>query len=154
MIHSPAPWNAAVALCRLDLHALVRGIEAEWRVEIGIPVRPRGGSDANTREALRALERLAPAVTEATAISAARKLSRWTRTAQLILGDAERPRRLPEVLGSGDAICPACARKSLRMWAMTGIVRCVSPGCCAEAQVEYAEAEGRIMLIWRTGDAA
>lgn len=148
--HSPPPWNAAAALCRMELHALVREIEGRWRAAAGFTVVVRGGSDANTRVALRALGNLC----EARGVDArggAGDLERWARGARMVLGDLERPRRL-----GGDIVCPFCSGKSLRMLAIRGIVFCVSPLCRTpegerpQAQMEYVAASDSVELVWQT----
>lgn len=149
MVHSPAPWNAAAGLCRMDLHALVREVERTWRTEAGIPLRGRGGSDGNTRESLVMLGQICDAVSEVTFTQGMRELSRWARGAKTILGDTERSRQLPI-----DKTCPFCQKKSLRALTVRGTVICVDPDCHApdgsrpQARLEYVEATGQFELDW------
>jgi hypothetical protein len=154
MPHSPAPWNVAAAECRLDLHALVRRTEDEWRAGIRIPVRKRGGSDRNTAAGLKALERIASAVPEGMLVNSLRELTRWTRSARMILGDLERPRRLPRAEGEKEMPCPYCEVRSLRIWMLDGIVRCNNPACARIAVVEYVTETGDVVLEWRRTGAA
>ncbi len=147
--HSPPPWNAAAALCRLDLHALVREIESGWRAAAGFGALARGGSEANTLGALAALERLC----DARGVDwrgGARELERWARGARTVLGDLERPRRLAD--GGG---CPFCRMRTLRIWMRDGIIRCVNPVCVTpsggKATATFDYYDGRIQLVWRDG---
>lgn len=143
MVHSPAPWNAAAGLCRMDLHALVREVERTWRTEGGIPLRGRGGSDANTRESLAMLGQICDAVSEVTFAQGLRELARWTRAARVILGDLERPRLL---------FCENCSGKTLLMHVTAGTVRCVNPRCGVQGSLEFAE--GEVRIAWDAGDTA
>jgi hypothetical protein len=148
--HSPPPWNAAAALCRMDLHALAREIECRWREMAGFPALARGGSDGNTRAALRALENLCEARGVDTR-GGVTDLERWTRGARMTLGDLERPRRI-----AGDIACPFCSGRTLRMIASRGIVVCVNPNCRTsdgahpQARMEYVAASDEVELVWGT----
>lgn len=146
-MHSPAPWNAAAGLCRMDLHALVREIERDWRISGGIPLRGRGGSDGNTRHSLAMLGQVCDTVSESEFTRGMRELGRWARAARMILGDLERPRRLPH-----EITCLKCEGKTLRMWTMEGIVRCVRPGCGMHGALVFAE--GEVRIDWDAGDTA
>lgn len=143
----------------MDLHALAREIENAWRRAIQVPVRPRGGSDANTTAALRALGRLLPAVPDADVRGGMRELERWRRTAGMVLGDLERPRRLPVAAGGREIDCPWCRMQTLRMLVNRGIVICVNPVCVtpagekATAALDYSTADG-IRITWHDGTIA
>lgn len=135
----------------MDLHALAREIERTWRSEGRLRVKARGGSDANTRGALEALDALLLVVPGWLVADSMRQLAKWGLRAGVILGDLEQPRRLP-----GDVACPYCSMKTLRMWAGAGIVRCVNPSCTMEdggkavATPEWIDGEG-IRLTWQDG---
>lgn len=155
--HSPAPWNESAGICRMDLHALARKIEREWRAAAGATRLRRGGSDANTRAALLALPGLSHAagVGEESVARSLRDLARWVRQARVILGDLERPRRLPAPPGEAEKECPWCHCRTLRMWPMRGIVCCVNPHCMidgrrAVARLEYSAVAG-MTLVWQDG---
>jgi hypothetical protein len=136
----------------MDLHALTRRIEAEWRAAAGFTLRVRGGSDSNTYSSLEALERLAHA-RDVEAREGLRSLERWIKGARMLLGDAERPRRIP-----GAEKCPWCGVRSLRMWTGQGTVRCVNPSCAtpsgekATATFDYSAAAG-LRLTWQDGSS-
>lgn len=146
--HSPAPWHAGAALCRMDLHALAREVEGRWREMAGFSGVARGGSDSNTCSALEALERLC----EARGVDCrggVADLERWARGARMVLGDLERPRRI------GGMACPFCAMGgSLRMIASRGAVICVNPVCRTEdggkamARMEWVADTGTVELVW------
>jgi hypothetical protein len=131
----------------MDLHALVRETERSWRKEAGIPLRGRGGSDGNTRQSLTMLVQFCDAVSEGAFTQGMRDLSRWVRGARMVLGDLERPRRLPH-----EVTCRKCGGKTLRMWMMEGIVRCVTPGCGMQGDLEFAE--GEVRIAWDANESA
>lgn len=85
-----------------------------------------------------------------------RELERWRRSAAMVLGDMERPRRLPSPPGEPEVACPFCKARTLRMWALQGIVRCVNPNCStpgrlkAVARLEYSAVAG-MSLVWQDG---
>jgi hypothetical protein len=131
----------------MDLHALAREVEARWREMAGFSAAVRGGSDSNTCSALEALERLC----EARGVDVrggVADLERWMLGARVILGDLERPRRVP-----GEVICPFCGG-GLRMLAGRGVVFCVNPGCRDAsggrpvAQMEWIADSGSVGLVW------
>jgi hypothetical protein len=131
----------------MDLHALAREIESRWREMAGFSRMSRGGSDSNTCSALKALERLC----EARGVDVrggVRDLERWARGARGVLGDLERPRRVP-----GEIVCPYCSG-GLRMLAGRGVVFCVNPGCRtpaggrAIAQMDWMPETGTVGLVW------
>lgn len=155
--HSQPPWAAPAALALLDLHAWVRRKEAEWKQEASLPVRRRGGSDANTLAALKSLSGLSTIVSDASVLSSLRELSRWERHARVVLGELELPRRLPRSYGAGEPACPFCHIRALRMHPLQGMVRCVNPECRDAdgrrpvARMEWSGFTGQLELIWQDG---
>ena len=80
---SRPPWNSAAANAVTDPHEGVRRLEASLRLLVTGHTGPRrGGSDANTMAALKAIGNLGRAVDEDAAHAAARFLERWTRAIQ------------------------------------------------------------------------
>lgn len=155
--HSQPPWSAPVALAQMELHAWVRMREAEWRALAKFPARKRGGSDENTRKALTELQRLAGIADDGSVLSSLRELSKWNRRVRMVLGELELPRRLPRHVGETEPACPFCRMRTLRMWALQGIVRCVNPACKNPegrkpvARMEWSEFTGQIELVWNDG---
>lgn len=155
--HSQPPWAAPAALTLLELHAWVRAREAEWRLAANFAVRRRGGSDENTLKALEALCALAHSVDDGRVASSLRELARWNRNARVVLGEMELPKRLPRAKGAPEPSCPYCERKSLRMLALQGIVRCVNVECRdgnerrPVARMEWSGFTQQLELIWADG---
>lgn len=157
--HSQPPWAAPAALAMLDLHAWTRRQEAEWKRKAGLPARIRGGSAGNTKIALRSLCDLSNSMDDGSVLGSLRELSRWTRRARIVLGELELPRRLPRSAGNREPACPFCHMRTLRMWALRGIVRCISPECRDSegrrpvARMEWSGFTGQLELIWQDGGA-
>lgn len=155
--HSQPPWNAPAAQALLELHAWTRMREAEWRRSAGFAVRKRGGSDENTRRALSALCALSHSVDDGGVAGSLRELARWTRQARVVLGELELPRRLPRQEGQAEPSCPYCRKRTLRMQALRGIVRCVDPSCRDSdgrrpvARMEWSTFTVQLELIWSDG---
>ena len=157
--HSQPPWCSPVADAVLDLHAEVRQLERGIRSELGLPLRPRGGSDANTQEALKAISNLVAAADDHLAGLALRKLEGWVRRASIVLDKIDAPRRLPRLPGQPEPLCPACDRRTLRILPMEGIVRCIDVSCLRngvrpEARMTWSPLLGDFILIWENGIAA
>ncbi len=141
--HSQPPWNAAVADAILDLHARSREAEALMRLRLGFPARHRGGSAANTRNALSNITRLAQGCDDETVRGTGRWLDAWCRKARIVLGEAEAAKRLPRAVGEKSALCPWCRKDTLRQLALAGTIFCADPSCTdsegrrPRAQLEY-----------------
>lgn len=153
--HSVPPWNARAAYLLLDLAALVRGIEVSFKAALGIPERPRGGSDHNTQLALRAIPELALGVGEVTVSGCLAALEAWERRARETLGEIEPLRHLPRLEGQPEPRCPWCRRQTLRHQAQAGLVRCVNPVCYDEdgqrprARIEVGRYSSEPLLVWQ-----
>lgn len=153
--HSSPPWHAAAADSILALHSWAREYEALLQARLGLPVRWRGGSDANTSAALAAIGRLADGSDDAPVHAAAAWLESWCRRAGEALGETESPRRLPRAVGAGEPCCPWCRQATLRQLALAGVIRCIDPSCRDEegrrpsARLEMFD--GEWVLRWMDG---
>jgi hypothetical protein len=162
--HSPPPWYAPAANSFMDLHALSRKLERDFRGELDFPRRARGGSDANTRKALEALCRLAEGADDFMVRLGTRELDKWSRRALIILTElraaedyeeVEIPKRLPRQQGEAERPCPWCKNRTLRLFPFRGEVRCVNPGCHDEegrkpyAHLKYSEHAKEMILLWQ-----
>ena len=142
---SKPPYNAAIEHPLLDIHAGVRHLEQQLRLEVTGSVITRGGSDANTIRALAAIERLAAAADQAIAGQAARILDRLlTPILQHPAIDLDQPPRRLE------APCPRCQRPMLRYKVLEKKLACL--GCQRTARLVFGEASGREFLAWDDGE--
>jgi hypothetical protein len=155
---SQPPWNAQAAAAVLGFHACVRLLEKGLRAELGLPAAARGGSDANTRAALRAVCRLCEGVPDASVRAVMKEIGAFARLAAIVLDDTEMPRRLPRNPGSPEPACPWCGSHTLRIKPLKGTVCCIS-GCRDEqgrqprAHLEYSELASDWVLVWQDGIA-
>jgi hypothetical protein len=155
--HSQPPWNAQAAGVILDMHAKAREMEAWLRLSQGLPPRPRGGSDGNTCAALENIARLAEAAEDATVRDYIRDIEKWVRDARVVLGETERPKRLPRLAGKPEPRCPFCENHTLRMWPLAGKIFCIKPDCKDEderkpqARMEYSTHVNDWVLVWQDG---
>lgn len=130
---SRPPWNSAAAHAVMDAHEGVRRLEASLRLEVAGHTGPkRGGSDANTMDALRAIEALGHGVTEDDAAMAARIISRWARAIRELpaVDEAERAQKIT-------APCPYCHFPMLRFFPRSGRVTCLRYGVCFDADEKH-----------------
>lgn len=126
---SRPPWNGAAAAAVMDAHEGIRRLEATLRQAVaGHPGPKRGGSDANTMAALKAIEALGHGVTMADAAEAARFLDRWSRAIRELpaVDEAERAQKIT-------APCPYCGFPMLRVFPRSGRVTCLRVGICLDA---------------------
>lgn len=155
--HSQPPWNAPVAHLILELHALARYLESDLRSLAGMGWLARGGDDANTVFALRALLNLSEAVQEGHLFEPAHQLNGWCSRALVVLGERDLPQRLPRNVGQAEARCPYCGHHTLRFWSSRGEVRCVNPSCLdgddrrPVARMDYSPVIQGWVLAWRDG---
>jgi len=178
LLESRPPWNANVAGAYLSAHQLVRRLEASLRLAVaGHPGRARGGSDANTAEAIRAIARMA---TAASVIPTAEPVSRSdpdgrkltaAELAAIVLDRAIRViGQLPaidefpkweKIRAGPDGLpprCPNCGTFSLRVAVQSGVVVCVLPSCAdldgnspPQAHLDVSRLDGSPALVWRDG---
>ena len=151
---SRPPWNAAAANAALDAHEGLRRLEAAIRHAVtGHPGIRRGGSDANTAEAIKAIEHLGAGMTAAAAAEAARILDRWSLAVQQLAAIDEAERWLKV---SGVA-CPYCGYPMLRMSPRSGRVTCMHFGACFDAEGNHPQGlvdrsvGGDPMVSWADG---
>jgi hypothetical protein len=155
--HSQPPWNAQVANVILDLHAKAREMEAWLRASQGLPYRPRGGSEKNTRKALENVSRLAEKAEDITVRGHIRDLEKWIRNARVALDETEMPKRLPRSPGHPEPICPWCENHTLRMLPLKGQIFCIKPDCKDDedrkphARLEYSSHVSDFVIVWQDG---
>lgn len=158
---SQAPGNVAAMMLALDVHQFVRRLEASLRQAVtGKPGPARGGSDANTRAALKAIISLGEAVTDEDAGKAARLLERFvTAIGQLpAIDEVPRWERIRPGPGGLPPRCPNCSTFSLRVALNSGAVMCVFPGCAdldgnmpPVGRLELSRINGDPVLAWKDG---
>lgn len=130
---SMPPWNSAAAAAFTDAHEGIRRLEASLRLEVaGHPGPRRGGSDASTMAALKAIEHLGHGVSLAAMADAARFLARWSRQIRELpaVDEAERAQRIT-------APCPYCHFPMLRVFPRSGRVTCLRVGACFDADERH-----------------
>jgi hypothetical protein len=153
--HSPPPWNSNAANAILDLHAWSRNAEINLRCELGLPIRYRGGSSANTKCALDSIVKLSEATEDRHVHTCKSWLNGWCRKGEIILGTQEAAKRLPREKGQPEPSCPWCERKTLRELALEGQIFCCDPTCKdndgkrPKARLEYFH--GEMVLRWQDG---
>lgn len=129
-VSSTVPWNARAAHLTQELHSEVRRIEVHLKAALtGVHGVRRGGSDANTRFALKSIARLVETSNDQAVLGIASYLDGWVRRAEAVLHPDRGLHRLPRAPGEGEARCPYCTRHTLRWQPLTGIVICVNPAC-------------------------
>jgi hypothetical protein len=128
----PEPYGQAGRVL-MTVREGVRRLEASLRREVlGHAGRRRGGSDANTADALAMIGKLASRAADRPARNAARLLHRWVYQAQEVDGidEARRWRHLPRQ--AGEALppqCPYCGTFYLLADVEALIIVCSFPGC-------------------------
>lgn len=158
---SRPPWNAAVANVDLDLHELVRRLEASLRLAVTGHTGPRrGGSVRNTGAAVRAIASLGNALERDAADLAAALLERQI-TAALQLTSVDQMPRWERIRPGPDGLppcCPYCETFSLRVAIASGAVACWYPGCQDSdgnrppmARMEVGIVSGQPRLVWHDG---
>jgi hypothetical protein len=159
---SAPPWNQRSADALLDAHELVRRLEASIRLYVaGRTGRKRGGSDGNTRAALKAIAAMSSSVPPDAAREAARLLNRAaTRIEQLAAVDTV-PTWVSVGRGPDGALirCYACGLPTLRFARTSGIVICIFPACPGgddqmpvQGHVEVSRFTGEAVLAFRDGN--
>jgi hypothetical protein len=174
---SRPPWNAQSANAYLDAHQFVRRLEASLRLVVtGHTGIPRGGSDQNTRAAIKAIANMATAALgipsgvpvsrsepDGRKISAAELAARLVEHVTIVIGQLpavdeyptwERIRPGPDGLPPR---CPNCETFSLRFAVHSGMVCCILPGCqdldghSPQGRLDVSKLNGEPVLAWRDG---
>lgn len=146
---APVPWYTTAAWLIMDLHAESRDMEAKLRIVAGQPSRERGGSNQNTYKALESMMAVSWAVDDGWVKECTRWLRKWCGQARIALGEKDAPRKL-------EPGCPYCSERTLRFWALSGVVRCINPACFVDKQekkkpqahMEYSKVAGDFVLVW------
>ncbi len=146
---APVPWNTTAAYLITDLHAESRKMESGLRVSAGQPARRRGGSSENTYKALEGVMAVCWAVDDGYVHECMRWLKKWCGLARIALGEKDAPQKL-------EPLCPYCSERTLRFWALSGVVRCINPSCFLDeektqkpiAHMEYSKVAGDFVLVW------
>lgn len=128
------PWNSAAANALLDAHEGTRRLEASLRRDVTGRTGPkRGGSDAGTMAALKAIGNLSHAVSEDDAAAAMVILERWARRIRELpaIDESEPWRRLHGVA------CPYCKCLMLRIQPRAGTVTCLRHGACYDTNQQH-----------------
>jgi hypothetical protein len=134
--HSPEgsePWQGAAAAVYWDIHFGARNLEDVCRTAIGLPAHtpPRGGSTANTDEALRAISGTTTSLPPGMLAEVRRRVERWS-TAIDQMPDVDRADTwvpVPRQPGALPPACPYCTMFTLRMSVRRELVRCFNPPC-------------------------
>ena len=147
------PWNGPAASAAMDAHAGIRRRELAMRAGAGLPARHRGGSDANTMAALKAMLALGPAAGDAAVADAVRDLDQLARhIEELPAVDTAEPWTQVQ-----DAACPYCELKMLWLQRRAGRVTCLRFGGCYDrdgnhpAGLVQQSAFGEPMVAWNDG---
>ena len=136
----------------MAIHTGARDLETEMRYRVTKTIRGRGGSDANTRLALRAVGGLVYAVPGPVADDAARRVAQWAENIRTV-GDIDQAHRwtpLPQAPGCDPPPCPYCDLFSLRMSRTAYLVRCINSACVDDRDRRPV---ARMMAGGLTGDA-
>jgi hypothetical protein len=159
---SAPPWNQQAADAYFDAHELVRRLEASMRLFVtGRAGRARGGSDANTRAALKAIAAMAGAVPEDAAREAARRLNQAATMIERLAAVDTVPTWVPVGRGPDGTLirCYACGLPTLRFAKTSGIVICICPSCPGgddqmpvQGHVEVSRFTGEPVLSFRDGN--
>lgn len=120
----------------LDLYAEVRRLEVNLKAQVtGIRGARRGGSDGNTRMAMRSIVNLSFAVDDQTVMGILGFTEGWVRQAQAVFNPDLGLHRLPRNPGEDDMRCPWCEFQTMRWQPATGIIVCINPECRTDKDI-------------------
>lgn len=125
---SRAPWNAGAAEALMVPWHELRALEREVRRRAGLTVIARGGSAGNTRESLRAVVRIARALSEEEAAWIMAAFERWSRLTFALNAFDHLPYWLDIPLPRVPD-CVWCTTPSLRWSEGYGVVICMFSRC-------------------------
>jgi len=166
------PGNTAALNAQLDAHEMVRRLEAALRLAIaGHTGRARGGSDRNTKAALKAIQNLGAALPQEVRDSRGKLVwpcqelaARVVERAASVIGQLPAVDEVPKWTkirpgpGGLPPRCPNCETYSLRVALASGVVVCVYPDCedldgrrPPQARMDLSKIDGRPVLVWRDG---
>jgi hypothetical protein len=133
---SPIPWHGTAAGLIGDLYAEARRLEVNLKASVtGISGARRGGSDGNTRMALRAIVNLSHSVDDQTVMGVLGYFDRWVRKAEAVFNPDLGLHRIPRSPGEEELRCPWCTYQTMRWQPATGIIVCVNPECITDTGV-------------------
>jgi hypothetical protein len=159
-VGSPAPWHPEAGPMLMTVHEGVRRMEASMRQEItGRLGGRRGGSDANTTAAMRAIENLGHGLPDDRARYYARIVGIWTAHARTVRDIDQAPKwsAIAAPKGTLPPQCPYCRTYMLRVAMASGAVTCANPSCVdslgqrPRGRMEYGPLTGRAMLVFTDG---
>lgn len=149
---SRPPWNPQAATAYFGATQAIRTLEAELTITVtGHPARPRGGSHANTIDAITMITRLT------TDPGTARQLHRIATPCDRLPARDQATRWIPIRLTPGEPrppLCPYCGHPSLRLADRAYVVMCFYPHCQDGdgrrpfARLDVNRLNGEPMLIW------
>lgn len=127
---STIPWHGAAAGLVHDFYAEVRRLEVNLAASItGIRGVRRGGSDGNTRMALRSIANYSLSVDDQLVLGVLGYIEPWIRKARAVFNPDLGLHRLPREPGEAELKCPWCEYQTMRWQPSTGIIVCVNPEC-------------------------
>lgn len=127
---STIPWHGAAAGLIHEFYSEVRRLEVNLAASItGIRGVRRGGSDGNTRMALRAINNYSASVDDQLILGVLGYLERWIRRAEAVFDPDLGLHRIPRQPGEEELRCPWCEYQTMRWQPASGIIVCVNPEC-------------------------
>lgn len=160
--HTPGgsePWQGAAAAVYWTIHFGVRRLEEEVRTDIGLTPAARGGSTANTRDALTAIRNASATMSPGMLTACRRRVQRWATSIDQLpdIDQADMWVPVPRNPGHLPPTCPYCGLFTLRMAVRRGLVRCFNPPCRDNndspplARMEQSRINGDGLLVFGDG---
>lgn len=152
---STIPWHGPAASLIHDLYAEVRRLEVNLKSSVtGIVGVRRGGSDGNTRMAMRSIVNLSHSVDDQTVLGVLMFIDRWIRQAEAVFNPDRGLHRIPRSPGEEESRCPWCDLPTMRWQPATGIIVCVNPECRNDDgvrprwQADYRVVGDQLLFAW------